>query len=244
MSSESSPPGVLIERSGNVLSFVLDNRENGNEVTFAMMEAMLAELRLEASQPQARVLRIRARGKVFCTGRERAGRNAEQLRAESQRILQFKHALRTSSLISIAEVHGDAFGFGFGLAIVCDLVLVADTASLGFPEMRKGLAPAAIMSYLGEYILPRHAFPLVLFGEPIDAHRAVQIGLVSQVCAADQLNSEAEKLADRILQLEPGATRRCKEFFLAAQQNFFEQNSRLAVESLTVGSLAALGKPK
>jgi enoyl-CoA hydratase/carnithine racemase len=238
------PPAVVIERSGDVLSFVLDNRENGNEVTFAMMEAMLAELRAEAIRPRARVLRIRAQGKIFCTGRERAGWDVAGLRAESQRILEFKRALRASPLISIAEVHGDAFGFGFGLAIVCDFVLVAETASLGFPEMRKGLAPAAIMSYLGEYILPRHAFPLVLFGEPIDAHRALQIGLISQVCGAERLGSEAEALANRILKLEPGAARRCKEFFLTAQQNVFDQNCRLAIESLTVGSLAALGKQK
>jgi methylglutaconyl-CoA hydratase len=239
-----NPPGVGIERSGEMLSFILDNRENGNEVTFAMMEAMLAELRAEAMRPRSRVLRIRARGKVFCTGRERVGRDVEGLRAESQRILEFKRALRTAALISIAEVQGDAFGFGFGLAIVCDFVLVAETASLGFPEMRKGLAPAAIMSYLGEYILPRHAFPLVLFGEPIDTNRALQIGLISQVCAADQLGSEGEALANRILKMEPDAVRRCKEFFLTAQQNFFEQNCRLAIESLTVGSLAALGKQK
>jgi methylglutaconyl-CoA hydratase len=243
-SPHNNSPAVVIERSGEVLSFVLDNPENGNEVTIAMMDTMLAELRAEGLRPQARVLRIRARGKLFCGGRERAGRNPEELRAESQRILEFKRTLRTSPLISIAEVQGDAFGFGFGLAIVCDFVLVAETASLAFPEMRKGLAPAAIMSYLGEYILPRHALPLVLFGEPIDARRALQIGLVSHVCTAEQLETEAQALADRILELEPNATRRCKEFFLAAQQNFFEQNCRLAVESLTVGSLAALGRSK
>lgn len=243
-SAATNPPGVVIERSGEVLSFILDNRGNGNEVTFAMMEAMLAELRAEAIRPRARVLRIRARGKLFCTGRERASRVVEGLRAEAQRIIEFKRALRTSPLISIAEVQGDAFGFGFGFAIVCDFVLVAETASLGFPEMRKGLAPAAIMSYLGEYILPRHAFPLVLFGEPIDAHRALQIGLISEVCTEDRLRSEAEALANRILKLEPGAARRCKEFFLTARQNFFEQNCRLAIESLTVGSLATLGKEK
>lgn len=240
----SNPLGLDIERSGDVLSFILDNGENGNEVTVAMMEAMLAELRGEALRRQTRVLRVRARGKVFCTGRERAARDLEGLRAESQGILNFKRALRMSPLITIAEVHGNAFGFGFGLAIVCDFVLAAETASLGFPEMRKGLAPAAIMSYLGEYVLPRHAFPLVLFGEPIPARRALEIGLISQVCSADRLGSEAEALVNRILQLEPGAMRRCKEFFLAAQQNFFEQNCRLAIESLTVDSLAALGKQK
>jgi len=110
--------------------------------------------------------------------------------------------------------------------------------------MRSGLAPAAIMSYLGEYALPRFAFPLVLFGEPIDPHRAQQIGLISQVCPADRLSAEAEALVERILRLDPSAVRRCKSFFLNAQQNFFYQNCRLAVDALTKGSLALLARKK
>jgi methylglutaconyl-CoA hydratase len=240
----SAGEGVAIERAGDVLTFTLDNAERGNEVTGRMFEAMLAELRAEAAEPRARVLRIRARGKVFCTGRERAGRDAEAIRSESARLVEFKRALRVSPLISVAEVQGDAFGFGFGLAIVCDFVLVAEEASLGFPEMRSGLAPAAIMAYLGEYALPRFAFPLVLFGDPIGPQRAMQFGLISQVCAAGRLAAEADALVERILRLDAGACRKCKEFFLSAQQNSFEQNCQRAVEALTAGSLAVLGRPK
>jgi methylglutaconyl-CoA hydratase len=236
--------GVIIERTSDVLTFTLDNPQHGNQVTGAMFDAMLAELRAEASRPLARVLRVRACGNIFCTGRERAGRDTAAIRRESARIIEFKRALRTSPMISVAEVHGDAFGFGFGLAIVCDFVLVSEHASLGFPEMRHGLAPAAIMSYLGEYILPRHAFPLVLFGDPIDPPRAVQIGLISQVCPAGRLATEAETLVARILSLDPAATRRCKDFFLTTQQNFFDQNCRIAIKALTAGSMAVLGKKK
>jgi methylglutaconyl-CoA hydratase len=236
--------GVAIVREGDVLSFTLDNTEQGNQVTSAMFDAMLAELRKEAKQPTARVLRIRARGKVFCTGRERAGRNRRGIRHESARLIEFKRAVRMSPMISVAEVQGDALGFGFGLAIVCDFVLVAENAALGFPEMRSGLAPAAIMSYLGEYTLPRWAFPLVLFGEAISPHRALHIGLISQVCQPEHLASEADALVERILQLDPAAARRCKEFFLNAQQNSFEKKCRLATEALTAGSLAVLAKQK
>jgi methylglutaconyl-CoA hydratase len=236
--------GVVIQRIPDVLTFTLDNPSHGNEVTGAMFDAMLAELRSESANPVARVLRIRARGKVFCTGRERAGRDAESIRAEAARLIEFKRTLRTSPLISVAEVQGDAFGFGFGLAIVCDFVLVAESASLAFPEMRSGLAPAAIMAYLGEYALPRFAFPMVLLGDPISPHRALQIGLISQICAPEQLVGEANALAARILRLDPAAARRCKEFFLAAQQNSFEQNCQRAVEALTEGSLALLNKQK
>src|SRR6202521_1158798 len=242
--SANAATGVVIERAGDVLNFTLNNSEHENEVTGAMFDAMLAELRREASHPSARVLRLRARGKVFCTGRERAGRDAATIHHASARLIEFKRALRVSPLISVAEVQGDAFGFGFGLAIVCDFVYVAESAALGFPEMHFGLAPAAIMAYLGEYALPRFAFPLVLFGDPIPPQHALQIGLISQVCPAARLAVDADALVERILQLEPNAARSCKEFFQTAQQNSFDQNCRLAVEALTVGSMAILAKEK
>lgn len=237
-------PGLLIERTGEVLSFTLDNGDHGNHITGLMFDAMLRELRAEASAPQARALRIRGRGKVFCTGRERAGRDEASIRRESSRLVEFKRALRLTPLISVAEVQGDAFGFGFGLAILCDFALVAEHASLGFPEMRSGLPPSAIMAYLGEYTLPRFAFPLVLFGDPIDPPRALQIGLISQVTSAARLSAEGDALVERILQLDPAAARRCKQFFQSAQQKSFDENCRSAVQALTAGSLTVLAKRK
>jgi methylglutaconyl-CoA hydratase len=231
--------GVIIERSGDELVFTLDNGP-GNHVTAVMMDAMMAEFAAERATPRARVLRLRAKGPAFCTGRERAGRDVESLRREAARILEFKRALRGTNLISIAEVQGDAAGFGFGLAILCDFSLVAATAKLSFPEMKHGLPPAAIMAYLGDFALPRHAFPMVLFGDPIMPERAVEIGLISQVVPAAALTREADALAARVLALKPDAARRCKEFFQIVQQNNFDQNCRLAVETLTVGSLATL----
>lgn len=232
-------PGVIIDRTADELIFTLDNGA-GNPVTGAMMDAMMAELRAEHAAPRARLLRLRAKGPAFCTGRERAGRDVESLRREAGRIIDYKRALRATNLISIAEVQGDAAGFGFGLAILCDFALVADTARLSFPEMKHGLPPAVIMAYLGDFALPRHAFPLVLFGDPIAPARALEIGLISQVCAPQDLTRDADALAARVRALKPDSVRRCKELFQIAQQNTFDQNCRLAVDTLTVGSLATL----
>jgi methylglutaconyl-CoA hydratase len=236
--------GVSIERAKEVLIFTLDNPEHGNEITGPMFDAMLSELQREASRPEARVLRIRARGKVFCTGRERAGRDVATIRHEAVRLIELKRSLRASTAISVAEVQGDAFGFGFGLAIVCDFAIVSEHVALGFPEMRSGLAPSAVMAYLGEYALPRFTFPLVLFGDPISPQIAMQAGLISQVCSADHLASDADTLVDRLLRLDPTAARRCKQFFQTAQQNTFDQNCSLAAEALTIDSMARLTREK
>jgi methylglutaconyl-CoA hydratase len=243
-SKAAKAPEVLIASSGDVLSFTLNAPSRENHVSGAMFDDMLAALRAESNRASARALRIRSTGPVFCMGRERAGRNRREILRESKRLITFKRALRESSLITIAEVQGDAFGFGFGLAIVCDFVLVAETAKLGFPEMRMGLAPSAIMAYLGEYTLPRWAFPLILFGEAIEPQRALQIGLISSVCHPGDLSSEADALVAKILRLDASATRNCKQFFLAAQQTSFAANCRAATAALTSGSLALVERAK
>jgi methylglutaconyl-CoA hydratase len=94
--SSAPAAGVIIERAGDVLTLTLNNSEHENEVTGPMFDAMLAELRREVAGPTARVLRIRAIGKVFCTGRERAGRDAAGVRHESERLIEFKRATHPS----------------------------------------------------------------------------------------------------------------------------------------------------
>ena len=243
MSTTYEQPGrVRIDRAGSLLTFTLDNPDHGNEITGAMFDAMLAALRGPAAQA-SRVLRIRAEGPRFCVGRERAGVDAASIRAEVARLVDLKRAIRESPLISVAEVQGDALGFGFGLAIVSDFAIVAERAKLGFPEMLFGLAPLAIMAYLHEYALPRHAFPLVLLGEPIAAERALQIGLVNDVVPAPQLPARVEALIEKLSALDPDGVRACKEFFRIAREQPFEANARLAVDRLTVASLGLRRSP-
>jgi enoyl-CoA hydratase/carnithine racemase len=85
---------------------------------------------------------------------------------------------------------------------------------------------------------------LVLFGDPIEPQRAVEIGLISQVGPLDRLAADADALVARILQMDASAARRCKEFFRSAQQNWFERNCRLAVDALTSGGMALLARGK
>jgi enoyl-CoA hydratase/carnithine racemase len=231
------PQPVLIERDGDVLSFTLNRPDTGNEISGPMFEAMTAALRSEAAAPSARVLRIRANGDRFCTGRERAGRDAVSIRAEVARLIALKRLVRSTSMISIAQVQGDALGFGFGLAILCDFTLVSSRASLAFPEMRKGLPPAAIMAYVGRYALPKALFPMVLFGDPLTPAVALAAGLITRVCEPDALRADADVLTERILALDEAGARECKAFFQAAEESPIEQNFRCATDMLTVTSL-------
>ena len=231
------PQPVLIERQGAVLTFTLNNPDAGNEVNGPMFDAMIAALRSEAIEPAARVLRLRAVGPAFCKGRERAGRDAASIHAEVTRLIELKRLLRSTSLISVAEVQGDAHGFGFGLAILCDFAIVSSEARLAFPEMKAGLPPAAIMAYLGRYALPKRVFPMVLFGEPLSPAVALEAGLITQISEPGLLASATDALIERVVALNEAGARQCKAFFQSTEENSLEQNFRFATETLTVTSL-------
>lgn len=237
METSTSSQPVLIERNGSILTFTLNRPEAGNEVSGPMFDAMMAALRGEVERPTARVLRLRAAGGVFCTGRERAGRDAESVHAEVSRLIEFKRLLRSTSLISVAQVQGDAQGFGFGIAILCDFTLVSSSASLGFPEMRKGLPPGAIIAYLGRYGLPKRLFPMVLFGDAVTPGVALEAGLITQIAEPALLQADTDALIARLVDLDEAGARQCKAFFQAAQENPVEQNFRCATEMLTATTL-------
>jgi methylglutaconyl-CoA hydratase len=237
MQNTPSSGSVSIKQEAGVLTFTLNNPAVGNEISGAMFDAMLEALAAQAARPSARILRLRANGAAFCTGRERAGRDAASIHAEVTRLIELKKALRHTSLITICEVQGDAHGFGLGIAILCDFTLVSTRASLAFPEMRKGLPPAAIMAYLGRYGLPKACFPLVLFGDAFTPAQALAVGLITQVCEPEALSSEADAICERVLRLDAAGARHCKAFFQNAEDGTLEQNFRLATETLVVSSL-------
>ncbi len=108
----------------------------------------------------------------------------------------------------IAAINGFALGGGFELAMGCHLRLAADTAKIGQPEVKLGLVPG----FGGTQRLLRlagrgAALELCLTGEPVDALRAFQLGLVSRVVAAANLAAETATLAGKLAALAPQALR-------------------------------------
>lgn len=236
MKHNAASSGVRIQQEGRVVSFTLARPEAGNEISGEMFDAMLASLRSPQAEA-ASVLRIRAEGPAFCLGRERGGRDEASIRAEVARLLALKQAIRNSPLISVAEVQGDAAGFGMGMAILCDFTLIAEGAVLSFPEMRKGLAPAAIMAYLGDYGLPKRLFPLILLAQGFSPSQAVEAGLATEVCAPSELAGRADALVATILAQDPISLRQCKNFFRAAQESTVDANFMRACDQLTAETL-------
>lgn len=119
-------------------------------------------------------------------------------------------ALMSAPMPTVAAVHGFAMGGGLELAIACDLVVVEETARLGFPEIRLGAYPPVAAALLPVRVGWAIAHELVLGGEELSAQRALDLRLVNRVCRAGTLVSATESLLAPILRHSPAVVRESK----------------------------------
>ncbi len=148
-------------------------------------------------------------------------------------------------LVTVAFVRGAALGGGCELAMACDFVLASDRATFGLPEINLGVFPPVAAYQLSRQVAPRKGLELMLTGEPIDAAKAEQLGLVNEVFAAGEFESRAEQWMNRLYRQSASSLRFAKKAFRIAQANDFDERlaevERLYLEELVQTSDATEG---
>jgi enoyl-CoA hydratase len=205
---------VLRERRGNVEILTINRPEARNAVNGAVSQAMSAALDELADDPDAWVVVLTAAGdKAFSAGMDlkafASGEGASIIGASGG----FGGiAKRTFPKPLIAAVNGSALAGGFEIVLSCDLVVAAEHATFGIPEAKRGLiAGAGGLIRLPKRLPMAVALELALTGDPIDADRALQLGLVNRVVPGGRVLDEALELAGRIAANAPLAVRHSKE---------------------------------
>ncbi len=194
------------------------------------METLCAALDSLAGEPQRRIVILRGAGPAFCAGLDLHEAAEVRVAEESGRwVARTFQTLVASPLVTLAAAHGAAYGGGAALMACCDLVVAAEGLKICFPEVRRGLMPALAAAVLRER-LGGNLRELLLPGEPIDAARARQIGLVCRVATDERLLAEAHALAAAILKGGPESVRQTKLLLRQLEATSLEQRLGLAME--------------
>ncbi|MBL7489348.1 crotonase/enoyl-CoA hydratase family protein [Frankia sp. AgB1.9] len=203
---------VLVEQQGAVLIVTLNRPEQRNALDGATMAGVGRALSDAEGDDTVAAIVLTGAGDVFCAGLDlKAFASSGTQLAESGPGLEvFTQRLYPKPIIGAAN--GPAVAGGFELLLACDLVVAADSARFGLPEVKRGLVAAGG----GILNLPRRlplalALELGLTGDPVDAARAYELGLVNRVVPASEVRAEALKLAERIAANAPLAVRFTKE---------------------------------
>ena len=200
-------PVVLIEKQSPQITVLTLNRpERRNALTIELMTELIAAVDSASADDQQRVLVLKGAGKAFCTGMDlNEVAETEKAHASAELVAKTLIALSETRLITIAAVHGAAVAGGTGVMSACDFVIAAERTKIGYPEVRRGLVPGLIMTFLRRQLRERDLRELLLGGELFEADRAREIGLVNRVVPREELENETQKVVASILEGAPGA---------------------------------------
>jgi enoyl-CoA hydratase len=210
---------MLRERKGNTEILTINRPEARNAVNGAVSRAFAAAFEeLEKDDDCAVVIVTGAGDKAFSAGMDLKAFTA----GEADQIMNAPGGFgglvqRDFPKPIIAAVNGSALAGGCEMMLSCDLVVAAEHATFGIPEVKRGLmAAAGALIRLPKRLPLGVALELALTGDPIDATRAYQLGLVNRVVPAASLMDEALALAEVIAENAPLAVRTTKRVLKTA----------------------------
>ncbi len=178
----------------------LNRPEKRNALCIELLEQLCAHVERLALERTARVLIIRGVGPVFSAGLDLAeASNPALVQYSAECVARALQLLRSTPLVTIAAAHGGAFAGGAGLMAACDIAIGTSDLKIGFPEARRGLLPALVCAIMSPKVREGDLRDLFLVGDPIDAARAQQIGLLQRVVDPSALTECATAVAQSIL---------------------------------------------
>ncbi len=212
-----SENAVLVEVTGGVMTITLNRPQARNAANKALAVGVAAAIDELESNEELRAAIITGAGGTFCSGMDlKAFVKGEHPVVEGRGFAGF--CSYNPSKPVIAAVEGYALAGGFEIAIACDLIVAAEDAKFGIPEVKRGLAAGAGgLIRLPKQIPLRIAKQLALTGDFFSAQRAYELGLVNEVVPSGGALVAARALAEKIAGNGPLAVRVSKKLVDSAQ---------------------------
>lgn len=210
-------------REGSVEILTLNRPDQRNALNPELIEQLSAAFAATKSDDDVRAVVLTGAGdRAFCAGMDLkafARRSAEAPTSDPEQTADFRAFLQGEyPKPVVGAVNGTAVAGGFELMMACDLVVVADHAMLGIPEVKRGLFAVGGGVTLPARIPLAIALELGLTGDPVDARRTLQLGLVNEVVPAAEVLPVALKLAGRVSANGPLAVAATKAMMRAVAQ--------------------------
>jgi enoyl-CoA hydratase len=234
MTTESTEDRIRYDVSDGIACIRLA-RAPVNALDLAMVRGVIAALKRAAADDAVRTVVIAsAVAERFCAGLDiaaLAGRSPNEIRTLVHELyVGLFEAQYHLGKASIAAVNGAARGGGMTLAVSCDIVLAAESATFGYPEIDLGVLPAIHFVHLPRIIGRHRAFELLFTGRAFEAEQAAALGLVNRVVPDAELETEALKLAGEFAAKPQAAMRAGRAAFMRQIDRDYRRGIAEAVE--------------
>jgi enoyl-CoA hydratase len=225
---------LLVETRGAVQLLTMNRPKKLNALNHDLIKALTEALLAAQRDDAVAAVILAGAGRAFCPGMDTsaprvltAESRKELVRSADESIALFKLLARIDKPV-IAAVHGYALGAGCSLALGSDLVVAAESARFGYPELRAGLTASTVTAHAVHVMGRKIAFELLTLCENITPQRAYELGLVNRVVPDDQLLPAALAMAEIIAKWNPEFVGQTKRTFHRAASLDIEQALEMA----------------
>lgn len=220
-----------VQQDNGVLTLTLNRPERLNALTTPMTEALLAQLRRAAVDPQVRAVVLTGAGRAFCAGGDvkSMAEDTSEHQTLEQRAQQLREHMECSRLLhempkpTIAVARGPVAGAGMSLALACDMIVASDTLKLTSAFAKVGLSGDFGSTWFLTKLLGPRAREFALLSPVLNAEEALRMGLVSRVVPDAELDARGAALARSLADGASITLGHIKE-----NLNFAEQGATLA----------------
>jgi enoyl-CoA hydratase/carnithine racemase len=223
---------LVRDRRGAVLVARLNRPDARNALTPELLRGISAAIVDAEADPEIRAVVLTGTGdRAFCAGMDlraftagmRIGVDQDEATAAYYRLLEGRVAVPV-----VGAANGTAIGGGLELLLGCDVIIASAEAKFGFPEVKRGLFPAGGGTSLGTRVPLGVALEMILTGDPVDAARAYELGLVNTVVPAGDVLATAVGCAERIAANAPLGLAAAKELIRLGISDSARAAARLA----------------
>lgn len=216
---------------------------NRADVHNALSEKMMKELAScfdEISKDKkVRIVIISGKGKSFCAGadlnwmKSMAKYSKEENIKDSNLLLELYESIYNCPKPVIARVNGHAFGGGIGLFAACDVVFAVPDCKFAFSEVKLGIIPAVISTYIARRLKLADMKRLFITGERFDSFYGKEIGLIDFVYKEDEIDEKIQKYVKILKSSGPKAIVEVKKLVDACEKKDTEKYKKLTVEKIS-----------
>ncbi|MDP9325594.1 MAG: enoyl-CoA hydratase-related protein [Candidatus Dormibacteraeota bacterium] len=234
---------VLVDMQGHRATITLNRPDQRNPLGGGMLVDLLAAFRWARDEPEVRVVVLTGAGdKAFCAGADLGSFNPDE--SEVQRHLGRHMFVDLFVLMSelgkpiVGRINGHALAGGLGLATSCDILVAADNATFGTPEINVGIWAMMIQAVLVRNLPRKKLLEMLLLGDRLDADEARRVGLVNRVVPFSQLDAAVDELTQKLEKKSPIIMKLGRDSFYRTQDMEFRAaleylQAQLALVTLT-----------
>jgi len=208
---------IELQRKKNIVTIYLNRPDVHNAMNEKLMKELTTCFKNLSEDKEVRVIILSGKGKSFCAGadlnwmKSMAKYSKEENIKDSRLLLDLYEAIYNCPKPVIARINGHAFGGGIGLFAVCDINISVPNCKFAFSEVKLGIIPAVISTYIVRRIGLSNMKQLFITGERFNSEHAIKIGLIDHVVPEEELDSFIQKYSEQLISSGPNAVKEVKK---------------------------------